>query len=238
MNNNPVRLNDPTGHMSANYDYGDNDGQCDSNDKGCNDILQRIQIKKKQQQEAENKKRKEAIAKGLSVGALVLDALALGISTLGTITEGAGLALGEAFTPFPAIDGATGFAGASLFYNTYLNPYENALSGLSLIMTATADGLTEQTHFQTAVNPYSGATSTELVLGADTTFALASVGFGNTSFTPEAASDTLVNAVTSYYDFKRLSGEEPAWGLAQYHIGHENGTSVWSPLRWYDFTTH
>jgi hypothetical protein len=239
VTNRPVSFNDPTGHVMTQGDGGGSKSvdckkhpqYCNGNDPKTGDELSDLRNKKKQ-------RNAEAVAKVLSVGAFVLDSWALGISSLGTFVEGAGLALGEAFTPLPGADGAVGFVGAMAYYNLYMNPLENSLSGLSLLMTASGDIITGETHFQTAQNPSSGKSSTELVLGADTTFAMASVGFGNTPLTPEAGSDTLVNAATAYYDFKRLKGEKPAWGLFQYHIGHENGSSPFNPLSWYDGVTH
>lgn len=47
VTNNPLRYTDPTGHMQYEDDvYTDNDGKCDKNDKGCNDIVKRIKKKK------------------------------------------------------------------------------------------------------------------------------------------------------------------------------------------------
>jgi hypothetical protein len=102
-------------------------------------------------------------------------------------------------------------------------------------MVASADAVTQQTHFATATSPYTGAPSTELILGHDTTFGLASIAVGNTGASPEAVTDTLANIATVYYDVTRLAGKEPIWGLFQYHIGHQNGSGA---SGWYDFATH
>jgi len=47
VGNNPINATDPTGHMQESDDYLDRDGKCDSNDKGCNDLLGRINKKNK-----------------------------------------------------------------------------------------------------------------------------------------------------------------------------------------------
>jgi RHS repeat-associated protein len=237
-NNNPLRYTDPTGHR-VDDGYVGNHGSlnCTKYSQYCNnkkpksaDELAKMRVPKKS--------KSDSIGNILSVGATALDLLALGVSTTGTILEGVGFALGESFTPLPGVDGAVGAAGAAMFYNLYLNPIENSASAWSFGLVAAADIVTQQTHFQTTQSPLSGASSTELVLGPDTTFSLASIGVGNTVITPEAGTDTLANIATAYYDVVRLAGKNPKWGLFQYHIGHENGSSISNPLSWYDFVSH
>jgi hypothetical protein len=53
VSNNPLKYTDPTGHMQASDDYEDSDGKCSSNDKGCNDTLKRIELKKKKKSDEE-----------------------------------------------------------------------------------------------------------------------------------------------------------------------------------------
>ena len=157
----------------------------------------------------------------LSVGATSLDLCALGLSTAGTILEGVAAAGLEISTPIPGVDGALGLAGAIGVYNELLNPIENGLSLASASMVATADFISGQTHFESIDLGLQGGQSTELVFGADTTFSLASIAVGNTSLTPEAATDTLANLATVYYGVARLAEDEPIWGLYEFRIGHK-----------------
>jgi hypothetical protein len=46
VTNRPVNYSDPTGHMQASDAYEDSDGKCKSADKGCNEIVARIEKKK------------------------------------------------------------------------------------------------------------------------------------------------------------------------------------------------
>ena len=46
VTNNPVKYNDPSGHAQASDDYEDHDGECDSDDKGCNSLKKKIEGKK------------------------------------------------------------------------------------------------------------------------------------------------------------------------------------------------
>ena len=46
VTNRPVNFNDPTGHMQESEGIRDNDGKCDSDDKACNDLVDRIKKKK------------------------------------------------------------------------------------------------------------------------------------------------------------------------------------------------
>ena len=236
VGNNPLRYTDPTGHMRVEDEFGGGKRGC-SDPKYCRngkpkptDELAKMRVPKKT--------KADLVGSLLSIGATTLDILALGVSVTGATLEGMGLVLGESFTPLPGIDGAVGATGAIMFYNMYLNPIENYLSGLSFLSVAIADGITGQTHFATGTHPLTGAPSTELILGHDTTFSLASIAVGNTGLTPEAGTDTLANIATVYYDVTRLAGKEPVWGLFQYHIGHQNGSSISNPFSWYDFATH
>jgi len=51
VTNNPLRFTDPTGHMQASDQYEDSDGKCTSGDKGCNDLVKRIELKKNKEKE-------------------------------------------------------------------------------------------------------------------------------------------------------------------------------------------
>jgi RHS repeat-associated protein len=136
------------------------------------------------------------LSKLLSVGATICDLTATAISIVGVAVE---------------VAAAAGVA----YYNTVLNPVENSFSALSLGLVAAADAI-DQNHTLTQIqDPISGQSATELTLGADTSFALGSVALGNSSFTPDAFTDTLVNLATLYYDIVRLKDEEPVWGLFQ-----------------------
>jgi RHS repeat-associated protein len=154
-------------------------------------------------------------SKILSVGATICDLTATAISVAGIVVEAVAAIGGEAFTPLPAVDGVTGLAAGVALYNGILNPVENTLSAISFGLVATVDALDNNHKLGRMYDPISGQEATKFVLGADTTFSLASIAVGNTPITPDALTDTIANVITLSYDIARLKGEEPAWGLRQ-----------------------
>ena len=157
-------------------------------------------------------------SKILSIGATICDLTATALSGAGIVVEVVAAVGGEMLTPFPGADGATGLAAGVVAYNKILNPIENELGVISLGLVAAADYLDNNHQLDRIQDPISGQEVTEFVLGADTTFSLASVAVGNTPITPDAFTDTLANLATLHYDVSRLGDNEPIWGLVQIKI--------------------
>ena len=143
----------------------------------------------------------------LAVGALALDVTSLAISTTGTLVEMAFTALGLV-EPSPGGGEAVGFVAGASVYNKVLNPIENWISLRSAILVTTSDILAGNTRFEKNT-PFAGVQATELIIGQDTLVAWGGIAFGNTPLTPEAFTDTAVNAAIVFYDVQRLTGQIP-----------------------------
>ena len=160
-----------------------------------------------------------SLSKILSIGATICDIGALAISMAGIVVEGVAAMGGEMLTPVPGVDGAAGFAAGIAAYNGVLNPIENGVSTVSLVLVAVADAVDKNHKLGRVQDPITGQEATRFELGADTTYSLASNLIGGNAFTtPDAVTDSLANITTIYYDLTRLKGNEPKWGLLQLQI--------------------
>lgn len=170
------------------------------------------------------------ISRVASVAVLVLDLMSTSVSTAGIGVELAGAFLGEAFTPFPGVDGAVGAGGRRLLYQTSLNPWEDRFSTTSLAINALNESLvTGDTRLRVGDTDYGGA-GAQLTLGPDTSVSLVGLALGNNGYDvvgKEAIVDTLVNGTIVYYDLMRLTGRKPIWGLHQWQLAYTLNGHFW-----------